>query len=47
MHKKVAIVLHGLQTAGQEVIMARLSEYIDSDRVELTYLVAVEAVSGG
>ena len=41
MKKKVAIVLHGLQTGGQEVIMARISEYIDSDRVELTYLVAV------
>lgn len=42
MKKKVAIVLHGLQTSGMEMLMARLSEFIDSDSVELTYLIAVD-----
>ena len=45
MKKKVAIVLPGLQTGGTEVLMARLSEYIDSERVELTYLIAVDKVA--
>lgn len=40
--KKIAVVLHGLQPNGTETLLSTLSQFIDPNKVSLTFLLAVD-----
>ncbi len=40
--KKVAIIVHGLGTAGNDVLFSRLGRCLDTDKLEITYLLATD-----